>query len=64
MIIVFSAFNDDHIRERETNCAMMERVAGAMNLLAPNLKSFVYSGGTRVRSNSPFSRSTVDRLFT
>lgn len=30
------------------NCAMMERVANAMNIVAPSLKSFVYSGGTRV----------------
>lgn len=38
---------DDHLGECQLNQAMMKRVAGAMNLLAPNLRSFVYSGGTR-----------------
>ncbi|KAF7551199.1 hypothetical protein G7046_g7783 [Stylonectria norvegica] len=44
---VFLPQNDDQLEECRVNCGMMRRVAEAMNALAPNLKSFVYSGGTR-----------------
>ncbi|KPM39743.1 hypothetical protein AK830_g6809 [Neonectria ditissima] len=44
---VFAPHNDDHLQECRLNCDMMRRVAGALNTLAPRLKSFVYSGGTR-----------------
>ncbi|KAK7421634.1 hypothetical protein QQX98_002101 [Neonectria punicea] len=44
---VFSPHNDDHLQECQLNCDMMRRVAGALNTLAPGLKSFVYPGGTR-----------------
>ncbi|KND91800.1 hypothetical protein TOPH_03463 [Tolypocladium ophioglossoides CBS 100239] len=44
---VFSALNDDHIQECRINCEMMQRVADALNIVSPALKSFVYSGGTR-----------------
>lgn len=50
---VFSALNDDHIRECQMNCEMMQRVVDALNIVSPALKSFVYSGGTRVRRSSP-----------
>ncbi|KAH8172301.1 sirq protein [Sarocladium implicatum] len=44
---VFSAIMDDALKECELNVSMMESVAGAMNILAPALESFVYAGGTR-----------------
>ncbi|KJZ77691.1 hypothetical protein HIM_02868 [Hirsutella minnesotensis 3608] len=44
---VFSSFNEDYTRECEINCQMMQRVADAINLVAPSLQSFVYPGGTR-----------------
>jgi hypothetical protein len=46
--LVFASFDEDHVRECELNCAMMKRVADAVNIIAPSLKTFVYSGGTRV----------------
>lgn len=46
--LVFASFGEDHVRECELNCAMMQRVADAVNIISPSLKSFVYSGGTRV----------------
>ncbi|KAF4450022.1 sirq protein [Fusarium austroafricanum] len=44
---VFTAIMDDQVKECQLNTSMMERVAGAMNIAAPKLKSFVYAGGTR-----------------
>ncbi|KAK2591583.1 hypothetical protein QQS21_010711 [Conoideocrella luteorostrata] len=44
---VFNACSEDHIRESRLNCDMMRRVAGALNIVAPCLKSITYSGGTR-----------------
>ncbi|KAL2828554.1 hypothetical protein BJY01DRAFT_228411 [Aspergillus pseudoustus] len=44
---VFSAYNEDHIEECNRNCAMMQRVADALNIVSPNLKSFIYPGGSR-----------------
>ncbi|KAM4064342.1 sirq protein [Hirsutella rhossiliensis] len=44
---VFSSFNEDHVRECEINCEMMQRVADAANILTSSLQSFVYPGGTR-----------------
>lgn len=38
---------DDPVNERQLNTSMIEKVAGAMNIIAPSLESFVYSGGTR-----------------
>ncbi|TFL04561.1 hypothetical protein BDV98DRAFT_562463 [Pterulicium gracile] len=38
---------EDSLEECKVNCAMMERVAGAVSIIAPNLEAFVYSGGTR-----------------
>ncbi|KAK1973854.1 hypothetical protein LZ30DRAFT_609650 [Colletotrichum cereale] len=45
--VVFHQVGDDHVRECETNCDMMKRVVDSLSLLSPNLKSFVYPGGTR-----------------
>ncbi|PYI24421.1 hypothetical protein BO99DRAFT_439224 [Aspergillus violaceofuscus CBS 115571] len=44
---VFAPFNDDHIQECTQNCGMMQRLADALNIVAPRLRSFVYSGGSR-----------------
>jgi hypothetical protein len=46
---VFTAFNEDHMEECTRNCNMMRRVASALNITSPNLKSFIYPGGSRVR---------------
>ena len=47
-VVVFKPMEND-VEEAKTNCAMMGKVAYAMNQLSPRLKSFVYSGGTRVK---------------
>lgn len=47
---VFAPHNEDHLRECSQNVGMLRRVAEALDSVAPGLKSFVYSGGTRVRS--------------
>ncbi|KAF6822743.1 sirq protein [Colletotrichum plurivorum] len=44
---VFKEVSDDHVLERKTNCDMMQRVVDAVKTTSPNLKSFVYPGGTR-----------------
>ncbi|KAM0298070.1 hypothetical protein ACHAPM_008766 [Fusarium culmorum] len=44
---VFAPHDEDHQEECKINCDMMRNVASALNALSPNLKSFVYSGGTR-----------------
>ncbi|KAL4880272.1 hypothetical protein BJY04DRAFT_79729 [Aspergillus karnatakaensis] len=44
---VFAPFDTDHIQECNQNCAIMQRVADAMNIVAPRLQSFVYPGGSR-----------------
>ncbi|KAM0424945.1 hypothetical protein ACHAPT_009746 [Fusarium lateritium] len=44
---VFAPYNDDFEKECQLNCGMMRNLASALNVLAPHLKSFVYSGGTR-----------------
>ncbi|KAF6817742.1 sirq protein [Colletotrichum sojae] len=44
---VFKEASGDHIVERKTNCDMMQRVVDAVTTMSPNLKSFVYAGGTR-----------------
>ncbi|CEL11802.1 hypothetical protein ASPCAL14898 [Aspergillus calidoustus] len=44
---VFTAFNEDHMEECTRNCNMMRRVASALNITSPNLKSFIYPGGSR-----------------
>ncbi|PYH44415.1 uncharacterized protein BP01DRAFT_82551 [Aspergillus saccharolyticus JOP 1030-1] len=44
---VFAPFNDDHIQECTQNCGIMQRLADAMNIVAPKLRSFVYPGGSR-----------------
>ncbi|OJJ60305.1 hypothetical protein ASPSYDRAFT_86897 [Aspergillus sydowii CBS 593.65] len=44
---VFAPFNDNHIQECNQNCAIMQRVADALNIVAPKLQSFVYPGGSR-----------------
>ncbi|KZL82598.1 sirq protein [Colletotrichum incanum] len=44
---VFNPVNNDHIRECEVNCGIMQRVVDSLILLSPDLKSFVYPGGTR-----------------
>ncbi|KAL4917433.1 hypothetical protein BDW62DRAFT_184033 [Aspergillus aurantiobrunneus] len=44
---VFSPVNGDHVQECNQNCAMMQRVADALNLVAPRLRSFIYPGGSR-----------------
>ncbi|KAK5995921.1 Short chain dehydrogenase sirQ-like protein [Cladobotryum mycophilum] len=64
---VFTAINDDHIRECRVNCGMMERVADALNIITPNLKSLVYSGGIwhlqpRRHIHSPLEESMADNL--
>ncbi|GFF46538.1 hypothetical protein IFM51744_06346 [Aspergillus udagawae] len=35
------------IKECTQNCGMMQRFTDALNMVAPNLQTFVYSGGTR-----------------
>ncbi|KAL3470498.1 hypothetical protein BJX99DRAFT_48387 [Aspergillus californicus] len=44
---VFAPFDSDHVQECNQNCAIMQRVADAINIVAPKLQSFVYSGGSR-----------------
>ncbi|KAL4937713.1 hypothetical protein BDV06DRAFT_226684 [Aspergillus oleicola] len=44
---VFSPVIDDHKAEVRKNCATMQCVAEALNILSPNLQSFVYPGGSR-----------------
>ncbi|KAL2816608.1 hypothetical protein BDW59DRAFT_166332 [Aspergillus cavernicola] len=44
---VFAPFDEDHVQECNQNCDMMQRLAEAMNIVAPNLQSFVYPGGSR-----------------
>ncbi|KAK2028416.1 hypothetical protein LX32DRAFT_590738 [Colletotrichum zoysiae] len=44
---VFQAVGEDHVRECETNCGMMQRVVDSLTMLSPNLQSFIYPGGTR-----------------
>ncbi|KAL4779268.1 hypothetical protein BJX76DRAFT_341284 [Aspergillus varians] len=44
---VFSPFDEDHIQECNQNCGMMQRVADALNIVAPALQSFIYPGGSR-----------------
>ncbi|CCF40776.1 hypothetical protein CH063_02427 [Colletotrichum higginsianum] len=44
---VFNQVADDHIRECEVNCGIMQRVVDSLTSLSSNLKSFVYPGGTR-----------------
>ncbi|KAL4737933.1 hypothetical protein BDV11DRAFT_206399 [Aspergillus similis] len=44
---VFAPFNGDHIQECSQNCGIMQRLADALNIVAPRLQSFVYSGGSR-----------------
>ncbi|KAL4955808.1 hypothetical protein BDW69DRAFT_108103 [Aspergillus filifer] len=44
---VFSPVTDDHKAEVAKNCAMMQRVTEALNILSPRLQSFVYPGGSR-----------------
>ncbi|WAO87245.1 Hypothetical protein NCS54_00454900 [Fusarium falciforme] len=44
---VFAPYNDDFEKECQLNCDMMRNLTSALNALAPRLKSFVYSGGTR-----------------
>ncbi|POR38214.1 Uncharacterized protein TPAR_01592 [Tolypocladium paradoxum] len=66
----FSALSDDHIRECQMNCEMVQRVADALNVVSLALKSFVYSGGTRGYGiyvpggtfKAPLQESLADRL--
>ncbi|KAI2636863.1 hypothetical protein GGS26DRAFT_546195 [Hypomontagnella submonticulosa] len=44
---VFTSFSNDFEQECALNCGILRRVATAVNILCPNLASFVYSGGTR-----------------
>ncbi|KAF4467194.1 sirq [Fusarium albosuccineum] len=44
---VFAPHNESHEGECQLNSNMMRNLASALNTLAPHLKSFVYSGGTR-----------------
>ncbi|GFF69953.1 hypothetical protein IFM60648_03050 [Aspergillus lentulus] len=44
---VFASLNEDPIKECAQNCGMMQRLVDALNTVAPNLQTFVYSGGTR-----------------
>ncbi|RHZ69792.1 hypothetical protein CDV55_103607 [Aspergillus turcosus] len=45
--ILFAPLNEDPVKECAQNCGMMQRLADALNMVAPNLQTFVYSGGTR-----------------
>ncbi|EAW20652.1 uncharacterized protein NFIA_030850 [Aspergillus fischeri NRRL 181] len=49
---VFASLNEDAVKEYTQNCGMMQRLADALNMVAPNLQTFVYSGGTRVAYSS------------
>ncbi|KAL3465720.1 hypothetical protein BJX64DRAFT_252317 [Aspergillus heterothallicus] len=44
---VFAAYNNDHTEECNRNRAIMQRVADALNLVSPTLRSFIYPGGSR-----------------
>ncbi|KNG83243.1 hypothetical protein ANOM_009055 [Aspergillus nomiae NRRL 13137] len=44
---VFAPFDDDHVQECNQNCGIMQRLADALNVVAPRLRSFVYPGGSR-----------------
>ncbi|KAL4869924.1 hypothetical protein BDV12DRAFT_184870 [Aspergillus spectabilis] len=44
---VFAPFKDDYLQECNQNCGIMQRVADALNIVAPRLQSFVYPGGSR-----------------
>ncbi|RBR23695.1 uncharacterized protein FIESC28_03491 [Fusarium coffeatum] len=44
---VFAPHDVNHEEECKINCNMMRNLASALNTLSVNLKSFVYSGGTR-----------------
>ncbi|KAK1534644.1 uncharacterized protein CCOS01_03396 [Colletotrichum costaricense] len=44
---VFNQGDGDDVAECKTNCSMMQTVVDAVTTLSPNLKAFVYSGGTR-----------------
>lgn len=54
---VFNAHDDDYVQECKMNCDMMRRVSEALNIVAPSLRSLVYSGGTRVGDLSIYSNS-------
>ncbi|GFF54948.1 hypothetical protein IFM46972_10146 [Aspergillus udagawae] len=41
---VFASLNEDPIKECTQNCGMMQRLADALNMAAPNLQTFMYSG--------------------
>ncbi|KAJ0167566.1 hypothetical protein CTA2_1851 [Colletotrichum tanaceti] len=44
---VFNQVADDHTRECQVNCGIMQRVVDSLTSLTSHLKSFVYPGGTR-----------------
>ncbi|KAL4928117.1 uncharacterized protein BDV17DRAFT_282146 [Aspergillus undulatus] len=44
---VFSPVTDNHEKEVQQNCAMMQRVVDALNITCPKMQSFVYPGGSR-----------------
>ncbi|KAL4978965.1 hypothetical protein BDW66DRAFT_164182 [Aspergillus desertorum] len=44
---VFSPYGEDHVEECTRNCNIMRRVASALNITSPNLRSFIYPGGSR-----------------
>jgi hypothetical protein len=52
---VFASLNEDAVKECAQNCGMMQRLADALNMVAPNLQTFVYSGGTRVSTSAACS---------
>jgi hypothetical protein len=47
-VVVFAPHDENHEEECRINSTMMRNLASALNILAPHLKSIVYSGGTRV----------------
>ncbi|OLN92064.1 3-oxo-Delta(4,5)-steroid 5-beta-reductase [Colletotrichum chlorophyti] len=67
---VFKEVNEDHTRECQANCNMMQRVVDAIDVLSPRLKSFVYPGGTRGYGiyvpggtfHAPLTESLADNL--
>ncbi|GJD04345.1 sirq protein [Colletotrichum higginsianum] len=61
---VFNQVADDHIRECEVNCGIMQRVVDSLTSLSSNLKSFVYPGGTRYLSLYAYNHGVNDKSET
>lgn len=45
---MFASINKEAVKEGTQNYIMMQRLADALDMVAPCLKTIVYAGGTRV----------------